>query len=493
MKKISKIGLTLSASLTLAAPLVSVVSCGSSAKGGFYNYLDYMSPDAEETFKSKYGFEPFSDLPELRTAIENQAAVSGVGSDYYNAKLASEGLIKKVDFNAVFDGVTVKDAANNKEYTFSVATRLSDADVKSALKLLYTEDVWNLMSQFDPKLTGEASDDELWEYMIPYFIQQKVIAVNPFKVTETAANKADLDVLKGFDQDKIDTLLDTNKDKKLTYIEILAKLHEIGFKTLTLNNYMRDNLAIGSEEKGKFTMTVKRSTYKGLLDGLKNVVNSFTGQDQSGKVVSVDSGYESLMSVHSVNKDGVNSDAAIIYNGDALDAFQGSDQEATENLTKNALIRVIHPTNSTFLLDGIVIPTYIEGDKLTDLYQTIKSALYENANIVDPTKINDADGSINSFNKAYSNFDFVNYTTPIDAIYKDAEQHYFSDLKNTDKNAYPNPNGDEVTGSGAYAEKNIFEIKNSLLDKSHLTSPIDSELESEVTSTYNHYIETLTL
>lgn len=487
MKKISKIGLTLSASLTLAAPLVSVVSCGSSAKGGFYNYLDYMSPTAEETFKNKYGFEVFSDLPELRTAIENQAAVGGVGSDYYNAKLASEGLIQKVDFNAVFDGVTVKDA-NNKEYTFSVATKLSDTDVESALKLLYTKDAWNLMSQFNSKLTGEANGDKLWEYMIPYFIQQKVIAVNPFKVTETAANKADLDVLKRFDQDAIDKILDENNDQKLTYIEILTKLHKIGFKTLTLNNYMRDNLAIGSEETGNFTMAVKGSTYPKLLDGLKNVVNSFTGNDNSGKVVSVDSGYESLMSVHSVNKDGVNSDAAIIYNGDALDAFQGSDQEATEDLTKNALIRVIHPTNSTFLLDGIVIPTYIEGDKLADLYQTIKGALYENANIVDQTKITDADGSINQFNKAYSNFDFVNYTTPIDAIYKGAEQNYFSDLDNTDKNVYPSGT---ATDSGVYAEKNIFEIKNALLDEFHLTSPIDSELESQVTSEYNNYIENL--
>lgn len=135
MKKITK-KMTFMAfgAAAIVAPIASTVSCGNgNTSGQFLNYEDYVSADAKDLIeKGGYTYSTFVDLPEIRTAIDNKKIVGAVGSDYYNAQLANEGLIQKLDLNAIFDGLV------SAGKTFSIETPLTGADLEAAVKGLYT-------------------------------------------------------------------------------------------------------------------------------------------------------------------------------------------------------------------------------------------------------------------------------------------------------------------------------------------------------------------
>lgn len=482
MNKTNKILIGFGTVAAVAAPVITVVSCGDETPTAtFWNYKDYISEDAQNSIKGYYDYTQFNDLPELERAILGNKVMAGVGSDYYNVMLANKGLIQKIDFNAVFKGVKV--TVNGTEKTFG---NLPAAEIEETVKSLYTKQVWDLMATFDDSVdTGD-----LWEYMVPYFLQNKVIAINPTKVTANAGHDAELATLKGVDQTAIDALF---PDK--SYSAILAKLKAIGFKDIAVNNYMRDNLMIGSEVT-TFSNTVNADTAPTYIQGFDAVLDSLSSDESHRRFI--DSGYETLMALHSRSEvEQFGSDVAIMYNGDALDAFYGQDQvPKVTNWDHAGEIRTITPTNTTYLLDGVVIPAYITGDNLTTVNEMINKSLYQNATLTDETIYND--GEIIDVNMAYNNFDFVNYTTPIQAIYEDimgdgtAGTGYFCDTfvdapGNKFGAAGDAPTDEELATAAnnveAYA-KHIFEISGTI-DANHITKPIDSDVQEVVEGLYN--------
>lgn len=467
MKKLNKIAFGFGTLAVTALPVAAVVSCGGSdASASFWNYSDYISDDANESISSSYSYSEFGDLPDFERAIINKQAIGGVSSDYYIVKMANDGLIQPINFNEVFAGITTN--VGGSDVTFGA---LEGDALKNAVKSLYTQQVWDLMASFDDQM----DNGELWQYMVPYFLQNKVVAVNPFKVEPltTDPNQATfINTLRGYDQTAIDLLF---PDK--TYKGILTTLKANGFDDLAINNYMRDNLMIGSETTGS-SATIDNGIAnidkgKEYINGFQNTIDIF---DDSKFI---DSGFETLMALHSSSeKEIYDADTAFMYNGDALDAFQGYDQGEVEDLTHIAEIRTITPINSTYLLDGIVVPTYVTGDLLSQVNAAINVSFYKNANVVSEDQII-TDEEINTFNMAYNNFNYVNYTTPFVEIYNDVITNYFADdLVGDNKTVNKN-----LTGSGAYASQ-IFKI-NGPIDADHITQPVDGELLEAVQTEYN--------
>lgn len=461
MNLTKKLSFLVASGAVVAAPIVGVVSCSWNpfkTNAAFYNYVDYMADDSKDTIrKSGYTYAQFGDLPEFEQAILAKKAAGGVSSDYYIARMVLDGEVKKLDFNALLDGITVGN------HTFAIDNPLAKADIETALQGLYTPQVWSQMKNFDSYFIGAFAGDHLWEYMVPYFFQRKVVAINPFKVAAKAGHADELKKLQSFDKNDVSSVL---ADDQLTYEQIFTKLREIGFSKLTVNNYMRDNLMIGSEKTG-FTNELNEQNYQAQIDGFSNLISTYGSVGVSKQVNFVDSGIESLKSVWSKNKDNWSADTALLYNGDALDAYLGDGQNGDDDKTSNGEIRIIVPKNTTYLLDGLVIPTYMDGNELTRIEKAMHDALLANAN-----------GANDDTNAAYTNFDFVNYTTPIKAIYDEVKKSYFDGALS----GYYTMNGKKVeldennandqkviSDSNDYAA-NIFAIDNPSIDEHHVTS-----------------------
>lgn len=76
---------------------------------------------------------------------------------------------------------------------------------------------------------------------------------------------------------------------------------------------------------------------------------------------------------------GKDSDVATLYNGDALYAHNGGGIDENDQDNADA-VRIIVPANSSFLLDGLIIPKYMEeasnSADLEKLYSKMKETIF---------------------------------------------------------------------------------------------------------------------
>ncbi len=121
--------------------------------------------------------------------------------------------------------------------------------------------------------------------MAPYFIQNKVIGVN---LNRLIANGASESLLKPggnlISQATFEALiasdLQADNNKPATYKNILDLLHtKYKGKNLALNNYMRDNMMIGSESADGTSFTGKVASVndaKTQINNFKSVVGDYS-------------------------------------------------------------------------------------------------------------------------------------------------------------------------------------------------------------------------
>ena len=443
------LGTTFAAGITV--PIAVAMTSVKDKSMTFWNYEDYMNEDNQNQLTKEYGYSQFGDLPELGQAIKDNSVVAGVGSDYYNVQLINDGLIKKIDFNALY-GYPETGAA-----------------LETKVKALYTDAAWKLMESFTDKI--KAGKGKLWEYMIPYFIQNKVIAYRVDALqdpTDPTADLTALTALKGTDQTDIQNVFASD----MTWTGIMTKLKSLmkpGRTHLAINNYMRDNLMIGSENGNlnNFSSDLNDSNYKSQISGFKNVINGWNSQF-------IDSGADTLNSLIDNNED-FKADVAFLYNGDALDAFYGSDNFEPADDSKDGLIRTITPGNSSLLLDGIVIPSYIDDDQDDKVLTNIRNILYTGFDATTDTEFEEG--------MMYNNFDYVNYS------------HAFKSGENNVKNSYfasdAGASADEVAIND-YGKTISLATSNAVVGKSDAeikrlaTLPISSSKTTIYTDAYNN-------
>lgn len=447
----------LSTTLILSPYLISV-SCSSPFKDKnrsdleFYNYVDYMSTSNKDVIKKEFKYFEFGDLLKLEQGINDQRISAGIGSDYFNASLAGKGKIAKINFSKIF-GIT-QDKSKWKE-------ELKKIYSKETFKLLDSFPLYKLDSDGNKildssnqpikDLDNDGKEDKLWEYTIPYFIQNKVIAFNPFKVIAKKGKEKELQILKDNNQQKISYLF---HDK--TYKGIFDKLNSIGFNKLIINDFMRDNLMIGSEslDGNEFSGEVtSKDMGKKQLKGFKNKISSFGSPKNIPWIASGVDSLNSLLLNWKDNDKSRNADVALIYNGDALAAYRESKKE------NNSKIRIITPKNPTFLLDGIIIPKYItENNKYSKRIYGVISKLFDKVKLS-----NNSPNYTDKTNLLYNNFNNVNYTPAYKELLEYAEKKYFKKYGVVDEMA-----------------KNILlsPLKyNDKIDVHHITQSVNDNLE----------------
>ncbi len=413
----------------------------------FWNYEQHISDKREKGLRESLGYSIFSDLDELEAAISSKKVIAAIGSDYQAAKFIKEGIIQKIDFEKLW----------GLKYTNS-------DELKSQLKNIYTP--------FTFKALDEAFDLEekkLWQYVVPYLSQEKVIAFDINKSNKwTAAEKEKLKTPEGVKS------LFPNK----SYKGIFNTLKNKGYHRLIVNDYVRGNMMIGSEiSSGGFNSLPTEKNYKTQINNFKQIIEDQDGFNQSilSNNVKFDSaGTSVLQDLINPNK---NWDTALLYNGDALDAYNANNH--FENIKNNHFIRVVFPENPIYLIDTLFIPTYINDDSpeklLTKTYNAIKTNLFENANIpsLDGIEINEnKSGYPKTGFPILDNFNFIVYSVPYQ-VYDEAIKNRF--FKKDD-------------GSNDEIAKNMYELTITPSDKdisNYFSQQIDNTL---VTSIYYYYM-----
>lgn len=491
MKTNYKKYLTALATVTaVTAPVASVVACGPSDGGEgsdlqFMNYEDYMDEDFQTSIGEVFEYKQFGDLPEIKTGIKNQSIAGAIGSDYFNAALASRGLLAKIQFSRLYGAAAVP----------------GDKGLEDELKALYTPATFQILDSFNLvernennemlDANGQVTDDitkakpldvdndtkqdKLWQFMAPYFSQNKVITVNLARFSNQAALDAAGLKVNGKYVSQADFKIAFDKlltGKPASYANVFDELKKLGADKLTINDYMRDNMMIGSEtaDATTFVNTPTKANYEDQIKGMKAIVTKI-----APNALWPTSGVDSLTSLM---KNGTDSAVATLYNGDALYAHNGGGLEDSEVDNADA-VRIIIPANSSFLLDGLVIPKYMDDAShsadLEKLYAKMKETIYNGVTVKADADDFDTTG-------LWKNFDSVNYTPAFKNLYENVVANYF---ENDDKSV--DEDGKAFLSATAEAAANYTVTGTDVKSfAAHVTGVIANDLENAIYTNYNN-------
>ena len=455
LKKHGKILFSLGTLSIITIP-IATVSCNISFnyKPTFWNYEDYMSESGISSINSSFKYKQFGDVPEMGQSLNEGRTVGGIASDYYNAKWAAEGLIKKINFHKAF------------HMDFS-----SKNELKANLKKGYTPEAWKQLETFNQYLIDKHVDqdkdgiiDEMWEFMIPYFMQSKVVAFNLARGSKQWKNK----VKSVKTQANIEALF---PDK--SYAGILKVLHTNGYNNFVVNNYTRDNMMIGSELKGNFTGKLTLNNYKKFIDGYVETLKTSMNIDvkDGNKSIFETSGTAALD--HLVNPS-ENWGVSILYQGDALFAHYGGSKDSPQG--KN--IRIVTPKSPVFQLDGLVLASTVkdDSDMENNFYRDVYNGFLKGWSDKLDKGYNNSKPYGDNLPPAANNFDAINYTTPYADVYNRFKKGGIDDYFKSDSGL---PQDYDVFGESIF-----HTASSSLMNFNTSIQPIDDNLQYKYQNYY---------
>nr|WP_255483470.1 hypothetical protein [Mycoplasma sp. Pen4] len=317
----------------------------------FFNFKSYMSEDNRSKMEQEFNYKQFNEISEFENALINNKAAAGIGTDFLAANLVKKGRLQKIDYATLFD---MPELEHNQELK------------ETMVKLVLRKEVWDHMASYDEVLKtdydGKEINAHLWEYFFPYYSQDTVIAYNIHK-NPISKEKSTEDGSINLDHYKNNPEFNGDGGVR-TFINVLKILHDNGFDNWIITDAIRDNmlygssywlLANGSRTSDEFTGEVTNDTYKKLIDSFKSLIKDGTGFDvTNAKNISFEGdGLELLNNFIDHRRDDLN--ASIMYNGDAIDAYYGSDNFSENNKVEDGEIRVIKPKQNLLLVDGFVL------------------------------------------------------------------------------------------------------------------------------------------
>ncbi|SJZ40924.1 hypothetical protein [Mycoplasmopsis verecunda] len=353
-------------------------------KPAFYNFKSYMSEDNQDILREKFTYTQFSEINEFNNALINNKAAAGVGTDFLAAQLVKKGLLAKIDYSILFGDETLKD---NKER------------MKNAVRLFLRDEIWNHLAQYDDFINQNDSSNntntdrkELWEYFFPYYSQDTVIAYNVRKKPiKTDARQDRVDELSGISTEWMKKEFLTSSESYNSFINVLNSVKYNNYNGWIITDAMRDNMLYGSSywllpnnqrTSDHFTGEVEQDTYKTLINSFKQLIKDGTGYDvRDNRHISFEGdGLELLNQLVNPKRPDIN--AAIMYNGDAIDAYYGSDnypptaQEEKLGITHDGDIKVIKPKQNLLLVDGIMLSSRNNDEDNYKYLEVLKDSVY---------------------------------------------------------------------------------------------------------------------
>ncbi|MCU9936976.1 hypothetical protein NW731_00165 [Mycoplasmopsis felis] len=388
-----------------------------SFKPSFYNYKSYMSDDNIEHLNNTFDYKEFDEINQFTNALINNKAAAGIGSDFLAAELANKGLISKLDYSILLNLPELKNYLKYDDYLkefnelniqlkntkdqeqkaslnnkiLKIQQNLNDSKkakelIKQYIKLTLIVEIWNHLNSYNLN-----DNNELWEYFYPYYSQDMVIAYNIKKVS---INPENLDENQSIDISKyIDKFINTEPNKEIiqnpySIINLLKIISENGYDKWVITDAVRDNMLYGSSywplpngrTNEKFTGIVQEEDnnskvlYEILIDSFVDLIKDGTGFDiRNNKHITLKGdGLEIVNDLINPNRPDIN--AAIMYNGDAIDSYYGSDN--FPNQVEDGEIRAIKPNQNILLVDGLVLSNKLNQETKDDFMHNISTGYY---------------------------------------------------------------------------------------------------------------------
>ncbi|WP_330463353.1 hypothetical protein [Metamycoplasma gateae] len=345
-------------------------------KVSIYNYESYLNKEIVNKIKQNYSYHVFTNLDEFTRAIKNKKAVAGVSSDYQIAQLILEKKLKKINFQKAFN-VQYDQSNKNKVilslYSLDTLEQFNFYDkwiideIKKINPTNKTTILNNKNDNFIPfiyyennkaigfEIDGQEGIDNFYEFLIPYFTLDKMIVYNEenSEVYKTTRNN----VVKNSDFSNV-------KDGD-SWENILSKLSKKYKKPkFYWTNWFLDNAMIGQfyrydsgfvnekNNNGSWRMFDKNN-YRLYFDSFNEFVEKTTGDSIKNvfKNKLVTDGQELVSGI--IEPISGKADIAIMYNGDALDAYYGRDNFSTLDEDNN--ISFVRPKYTYKNIDAWII------------------------------------------------------------------------------------------------------------------------------------------
>ncbi|TPE57775.1 hypothetical protein FJO69_01070 [[Mycoplasma] falconis] len=369
-----------------------------------YNYESYLSPNIITKLKKEYNYKEFKEISEFSQALNQEKAIAGVGSDFQAGQLIIDKKIKKINFEKIYGVGTNNWNLRKNFYTPNVIEHIEELDnmvllnieekKKNNEKVGFWSDGKNYLSlpkgiyadseninEYVEKLKEENFKkygdpyDHFYDYILPYYSQDKGFAYN---INETTRPNLNIESVKKQLEDQ---------SEKLSWIEIANILKNNNYKHFGWTNAYIDNLMIGAitygenwkeiftkKVNGKDLFNFNNDNYKLAIDSFNKFVKYASGasiRDTQYNFFSSD-GLE-LLNFLIEPKTG-RSDVAIVYNGDALDAYYSSDNFSS---VEEGKIRFIRPKNNYILMDNWILSNGLSEKDSDAFLETLKDLVYQ--------------------------------------------------------------------------------------------------------------------
>ncbi|WP_033161170.1 type 2 periplasmic-binding domain-containing protein [[Mycoplasma] collis] len=440
------------------------------------NYQSYLEPDIQKNIEKDFSYQEFSEINEFEKLLQDNRTIGGVSSDFAIVQKIKKNLLKKVDYAYLFkdnkelsEKFASKELKIRKQAFTSLVRNETINHLDKFNKFLYK--IENNQKKYD--LDNDGENDELWEYIIPYYVQDKVIA---YTTGNYKSNDKLIPLKKHLKKLDENTRKDIQENgitfDEFTVEAIIDKLQKYGYNNFAWTEAVRDNLLLGSENialknnnPSLYSGQVSQDEnslffYKKQIDEFIELIEKVSKKkfsDHNFNFFTSD-GLELLTSIIDTNK---NPSVAYLYNGDAIDAFYSNDNFS--NIEDGQAIKIIRPKNNLVLMDGWVFSKNIskehEQKLLNHLYENIykdedksidemlsKILVNKKYNYIqdeNEKRIKQENTAISiDFNQLapFKNFDYINYTPTFKNSFEILKKLYFNENY---KSAYASDKDDE--------------------------------------------------
>ncbi len=422
--------------LATIVPLVSVSTfalnaCSySGSKIYLANFENYMSTDLIDELKQEYrnfSLKSFATNEDLERKFSRNYDMA-ISSTYLIAKLANSGQLEEIQWERF--GLNQLDENGNVLMENGKPKPITNAEEALTLfddktRKILTGGIYNLDK------VGGNSGGGLLRFCVPYFLQDFVFSyknLEPFNF-ENKDNIEWTDIIKFASKN-------TGPSKKINRIAMIDDYRSIYSIPRLMQTKNTENPTVNpgdpnsvNDENIKYDIQTFKDTYSLLYKDFPQV-NSFLLNSDSNLILN-----------NIVDEEG--SDAAILYNGDALYSFQSGDnipEAKFDTWLKSHFhneqfdFRVVRPNNTLIALDAMIINKNSKSNR-EDMYSIIKKIVLEGADLSlynSGTKEYNTEGIIKQENEEYiygpmKNFDFIQYTSPLKNISTYVQNVTFND------------------------------------------------------------------
>ncbi|MHA3786447.1 hypothetical protein [Mycoplasma sp. Z244C] len=401
--------------VALIVILLSVFKFSHPFKPAFYNYKSYMSKTNIDKIQEDFTYKTFDEINEFTNALVNNKAIAGIGSDFQAIDLIKKGHIKKIDFKKLFKSI------DHPSFDENLLNQLGDSDfLANVLKEIYSPIIFNHLASYDDELSTDLQGKKLekpqhlWEYFIPYFAQDGMVALNKSKASQSKEiNTKTLEDNAKKLSEKYNVTLD-----KYSLLNELNLLSHSGYSNFIITDAIRTNMLYASgydfkNNKLELTPYSGSSTaenYKNQIIQFGNLIQAATSFPISdSRHITLDGDGQNIVA-RLLDPSNRQTDSGIVYNGDMLDMYYSDNNYDT---VANGTVEGLKIGQNVLLVDGVMVRNDISDEYETKLYKTLNKSFLENMTwrFAQANKNDD-------INQVYKKYSLKIYQDYLDAVLK---------------------------------------------------------------------------